>query len=780
MIRNSMFNNMNMEGLSSMGTSLASMDSVIKDGVPDTANNSIPYKAKIFEHYSTEGSSVNMGNFKAQCKYCLLYISASTKTTSNLLTHLKRKHKEQYCAYLSSCNRSLQPINKNRPKFKVPGLTAERRILSKNSSGSVSQAEAMPFFRTMDSSNIGISNNIIPSGINISNVSRQVMFSEVASTATLPASSNQAASSVSNFIPPYMRRMYHSNPLTSSCSSQDLQMPQANGGSRQPEITQSGITAADDINKSSKGKLEKTLADAVVCLLAENLMPFKVLETESFKEFVNVMNASCMLPSKLELTSTYFPNKQEQLQLNITQKLNNILSICNTFDMWSHKGYSFVGMTIQFISDWKAYTALLACKRSQVRFTNEEVLQFYQETLYEFNLSDKVENVITGSTFNEIKSLKVELPGFEGSIDTLENENNIEANSVFHYNPDQFIVIPERLPCFAKTLQHCVLDGMEELDELREVLSKACSFLNAIEASDISEEILASRPTIGKNIVVPWHFQLKKLKWLLSLPEKVIMAYSQQISLTPKDRLILREIIEVLEPFEDATDYILKSSTASVSYVIPCIRGLQHFLQTTRVQHVTKMVQQLSQSTITWFASYQFNDTYLLAAVLDPRFKCNWCQENDLIKCMQLLEEKGNQINSCLPNGVTIKMEEAESESTPSKKMKLFDFMTEGPDKASSSSVSLTQEIKNYIHASNVSLNTSTLDYWCQNKDTYPTLAKIAQNVLCIPAISCKAEEMFESVEQILQQSDHHNTSAKTFEDLMFVHCNMKTFTSNT
>lgn len=36
------------------------------------------------------------GNFKAKCEHCESYISGSTKATSNLPTHVKRKHRDAY------------------------------------------------------------------------------------------------------------------------------------------------------------------------------------------------------------------------------------------------------------------------------------------------------------------------------------------------------------------------------------------------------------------------------------------------------------------------------------------------------------------------------------------------------------------------------------------------------------------------------------------------------------------------------------------------------------
>ena len=44
----------------------------------------------VFSHF--ELPSDVTGKYKAKCNHCSLYISSSGKTTSNLLTHLKRKH----------------------------------------------------------------------------------------------------------------------------------------------------------------------------------------------------------------------------------------------------------------------------------------------------------------------------------------------------------------------------------------------------------------------------------------------------------------------------------------------------------------------------------------------------------------------------------------------------------------------------------------------------------------------------------------------------------------
>jgi hypothetical protein len=46
--------------------------------------------SSIYDHYNLpEDAECMKGKFKAKCKYCPMSISATGKTTSNLITHMK-------------------------------------------------------------------------------------------------------------------------------------------------------------------------------------------------------------------------------------------------------------------------------------------------------------------------------------------------------------------------------------------------------------------------------------------------------------------------------------------------------------------------------------------------------------------------------------------------------------------------------------------------------------------------------------------------------------------
>ena len=55
----------------------------------------------------------------------------------------------------------------------------------------------------------------------------------------------------------------------------------------------------------------------------------------------------------------------------------------------------------------------------------------------------------------------------------------------------------------------------------------------------------------------------------------------------------------------------------------------------------------------------------------------------------------------------------------------------------------LEQEMRRYEASGNPGRNVDVLDFWKQNQDVFPLLAKMARIVLAIPASSAKSEHVF-------------------------------------
>ena len=84
---------------------------------------------------------------------------------------------------------------------------------------------------------------------------------------------------------------------------------------------------------------------------------------------------------------------------------------------------------------------------------------------------------------------------------------------------------------------------------------------------------------------------------------------------------ILKDLIEILSPFEETTDFPQIQNHPSAGYVIPCKEGLCHQLICLQSKFNTLLVTTLKLSLEERMTRFERDKTYQLAGILDPRFK---------------------------------------------------------------------------------------------------------------------------------------------------------------
>ena len=72
---------------------------------------------------------------------------------------------------------------------------------------------------------------------------------------------------------------------------------------------------------------------------------------------------------------------------------------------------SYTGITGHYISNWKLESVLLCCNRFKGRHTAENIYEEYENITLHFDISGKVDHVVTDTASNMIKAFK--LPGYE-------------------------------------------------------------------------------------------------------------------------------------------------------------------------------------------------------------------------------------------------------------------------------------------------------------------------------------------------------------------------------
>ena len=87
---------------------------------------------------------------------------------------------------------------------------------------------------------------------------------------------------------------------------------------------------------------------------------------------------------------------------------------------------------------------------------------------------------------------------------------------------------------------------------------------------------------------------------------------------------ITKELVEILTPFQWATDMVQGQNKVTASVIMPVIRGLQMEMEKLSSKYSSKMVLSLKNSVYSRLAKYETN-TFKIAAALDPRWKLDWC-----------------------------------------------------------------------------------------------------------------------------------------------------------
>ena len=136
-----------------------------------------------------------------------------------------------------------------------------------------------------------------------------------------------------------------------------------------------------------------------------------------------------------------------------------------------------------------------------------------------------------------------------------------------------------------------------------------------------------------------------------------------------------------------------------------------------------------------FLAVYEETQDYIIAAVLDSRFKLRWCKdENERTSVKSILTNRLADVNH-VPSAVNQHV--VSSDSEPPKKKRLFSFME---DKESHSNLSTNYEIElnKYLEEPCVEEKVNPLTYWKECQLSFPCLAELSKMVLGIPA-SCGA-----------------------------------------
>ena len=218
-----------------------------------------------------------------------------------------------------------------------------------------------------------------------------------------------------------------------------------------------------------------------------------------------------------------------------------------------------------------------------------------------------------------VKAFK--LPGYEDEKeddevdleedDIADEESNSNGASETHCDG----LPTEHHGCFS----HVVKDGFKQASQIDRIINKCSKIVAHVHRSTIATATLEGEKTLKLANATHWNSQLKMIKFILAITSTKLDSLDAP-KLTAYEGNIIKEIIEILTPFVEAIDFA-QVEDYPAGYVLPCVRGLEHQLSMMVTKYHYSFVLALNRSLTSPKAIYETKNDYIMAAILDPRFK---------------------------------------------------------------------------------------------------------------------------------------------------------------
>ena len=162
----------------------------------------------------------------------------------------------------------------------------------------------------------------------------------------------------------------------------------------------------------------------------------------------------------------------------------------------------------------------------------------------------------------------------------------------------------------------------------------------------------------------------------------------------------------------------------------------------------------------------------IFATILDPRYhQLKFMDYSTRTAAYSMLIEK-LALLSC--EGECQIVQEATSQSPKRKKKKTALAILLGEDEDDDPEVFTTlEEFDKYLKETPLKSSENCLEWWSKNNHTYPSLAKLAKQYLCVPATSVPAEQVFSVAGEIVN-TKRASLKPENVDLLIFLNKNSK------
>ncbi|KAI2648703.1 Zinc finger BED domain-containing protein 4 [Labeo rohita] len=439
--------------------------------------------------------------------------------------------------------------------------------------------------------------------------------------------------------------------------------------------------------------------------------PLSVVENVGFRRLIEHLEPRYSLP----------------VREHISCKLKDVRTISFTTDIWSCDStpLSLLSLTAHWVdtvtpSSFTLQSAVLQANEFRGSHTGKSIAESIEGMLEKWNISKSRVHVILRDNASNMKKAM--------------DEMGVSS-----------------LGCFTHSLQLVVHQGL---------LSQRTRL------EDIQKDLKMPTKRLQQDVAMRWNSTFYMVESLLE-QKRTISAfgadYDLPATLTANQWALLEKAVTVLAPLEEVTKQI-SSSTSSVAEVIPSVTVLKRLLarESQEDTGIKTMKTTLLEAVKKQFATIEEEPLYVVATLLDPRFKDRYFSSADNIKHakdaltveMEKTEKSTTVAETIAENPKKTPRMEVQvggSSSRESSLKGLFEEILQEHDEEHGAGTTSTHfQLQTYMMEQTISRSDSPFQYWAVNRVRFPSLAATAAKFLCTPGTSVDSERLFSTASNIV------------------------------
>ena len=469
------------------------------------------------------------------------------------------------------------------------------------------------------------------------------------------------------------------------------------------------------------------ITERVATFVALDLRPMRVVEGMGFKQLMNYIEPGYVVPSRTHVASIC-RKKYSAIKEQLLSSLQKIRSVALTSDIRTSRAVQAYLTVTVITDDWLISSKVLVTREMTERHTGVHIADSLTEIAKDWNLEGKIVAVVHDNASNMVLA-----------FDLLEDCSD--------------------LPCFAHTLQLAVNAGLEINTISR--LSGACKkivthFKHSVVATTALRErqIIMNVPqhSLLQEVPTRWNStylmyeRLAEQQWAIYAvihDDKVTPTDKHYLDLTPEQWDLLSQMLIVLKPLQVATTALSYEQNVSSSLIYPIIHGLinchlKH--DTTDLPAIKRFKETVTSQLQEWFG-FDPESIAILSSAVDPRYHdLDFLSSEQREEVARVLLEKIEKEYQEAERATEI-IEEPKKKSN--EKETAMSFLLGASTQSAGEDYSAKGEFERFKKEPQLHHDEHALEWWKKNHERFPLIAKVARQLLCVPATSVPSERIF-------------------------------------